>query len=552
MKNLIIASLMVASAASYGAMAANYCSSGVIETNVIIDSVNPGGSDMVNGCAIAPMCALTYQTVSSYPSRVGTATMRIAGSTFGHDARLLIVGKPVGTTGVENDTAVNIIINRNTFLENSMLYIRGVFSPDTVISVTGNNFKFGYPLVHLFPDPPGRTEDLASAIYVHDLALLANGALRIDGNTIVGDHNNTFGFVAINAINFGGVVQLNGAKAEVDITNNDIDITCNATSSFGMAVGGSRVLQMNAADTRFSIDGNRVKSIGSSSVFRLPDTLVTGGGMASISNNVVFANTVGMAPLAGDYRPVIRVGALNVGNKPMNTWVSNNTIDVTGPLAAIGVDGDLTCGEDCALYIVKNKVRATGGNPAVQLNGRADLSRTGALWVSANELSRTDADSSASAVRFAKSLNLNDAATVSIDSNVFNARAPALMVELATAAQTDFVRDADARLYVCSNQFGGEAVDTVAKVKASTSAEVGNAAVVEDCIATTALTAATTTLPTTEETSTVSNGTESSTSSSSPSTTVVDGNVTTTSTTTTATGLVMSEPVYSVGLCFLL
>lgn len=519
MKLLLVKSLLAASIMAYGASAINFCSSGQIQTNTRVDPATPGSTDYIQDCNIAERVEVTYTNYGAPKSRTSAMELRVINSVFGADARMVLLGKDYDASQV-NATACNFIIQRNTFGAGAMLYVRGSFAPDSTITISGNSFNFGYPLVTLFPTPPGPTETFASAVYLHDVYLLDNVAIAINDNVIKG--NSTNGFVAVNAINFGGDVYFYGPSASVTVNNNDIDIVCNATSSFGTAIGGEKNLYIYAKDAKFAVENNRITSIGSSSVLNHPGivTVNPGSGSTSFSNNVITANTVGMASVGTDatYRPFIRTGILNIQNLPVNVWIANNTADVTGSLASIGFADDITCGTGCALYVKDNKISATGADPRLHFLGGIDLSGNGALWITGNTLTRVSVSPTTSPLYFGKSLRLNGQSGMAVTGNVFNAQSPTLMAELSATAQSGFIRQSGAALFMCGNSFGGNELATLDDVKAVVSTQLGNGATVDGCP-----TATTTTAP---PTTTVVVGTDSS--SVADTTDDVSGNATST------------------------
>lgn len=494
MKLLVVKSLLVASVMAYGATALNFCSSGSLQTNTEVQPATPGSTDHITECNIASNVAVTYSNVGAPRVRAAPMVMRVVGSTFGSDARMIILGNSNYDPALENATACTFIVERNTFGEGAMVYVRGVFSPDTTISIAANSFNFGYPLTTLFPDPPGATETFASAIYLHDLYVMENVAVAINNNFIKG--NSTNGHVAVNAINFGGNLYYYGARASVEVNNNEIDIVCNATSSFGTAIGGEKTIYIYAADAKFSANNNRITSIGSSSVLQHPSivTVAPGSGSTSFSNNVISANTVGMASVGTDatYRPFIRSGTLNIQNRPVNVWVTNNTVDVTGALASIGFGDDITCGNGCAVYLKDNQISATGADPRFHFLGGVELSGNGQLWITGNTLSRSS-PATASPVYFGKSLRITEESAVAVTGNTFSATSPILMAELSVTAQNAFTRQSTASLFLCGNSFGGAELATIDDVKTATSTALGNAATVDNCPTVTTTIPATTT-----------------------------------------------------------
>jgi hypothetical protein len=497
MKLLTIKSLLLASAMACSATAINFCSSGSVQTNIFVENATPGNSDFIDGCQVGTNVAIEFNIRGAPNVRTAPAmTMRASNSQFGVDTRMVILGHETYQESLVNKTACNFVIENNRFGAGGMVYVRGAFSPSTTITINRNTFDFGIPLTTLFPSPPGATENFASAIYLHDIQVMADVAIRINSNTIKG--NSTNGFVAVNAINFGGDVHYNGDRASIEVNNNNIDIVCNATSSFGTAIGGSASMYFFSAASKFSIENNRINSTGSSSVLLHPAiiSLATGSGSTSISNNVIKANTAGMAPVGTDatYRPVIRAGVFNIQNSAINVWVANNTIDVTGSLASIGFGEDITgCSTGCALYLKDNQITATGADPRFHFLGGVELSGSGALWITGNTVARSLALPTASPIYFGKNLRINDQSAVAVTGNTFNAQAPILMAELSATAQNAFTRQDSASLFLCGNTFGGQELNTLAAVRAATSTLLGEAATVDNCPTVTTTLAPTTT-----------------------------------------------------------
>lgn len=503
------AAALVAIASAPSAAALNYCSSGTIGVNTGISGQTPGNTEYISNCQISDLVAVTFSSEDAPSVRdYGPITMRASNSNFGEFTRLLLLGKEAYDAEVTDDCASNFVVEGNTFKWGAMVYIRGVLAPGSSITISNNRFSFGYPLVDLFPSPPGSTDSFASAIYLHEVWLLDDAAIRITGNDIRGNSSTTKGFTALNAVYFGENVYYYGPNAAVEVSNNDIDLPCNRTSAFGTAVGGTKGLYMYAAAASFAIDGNRVNAIGSSSVFQHPAVVSTASGTTSISNNVVTANTVGMAAVDTTlgYRPVIRIGNLNIADRQVNTWIANNTLAVTGPLASIGFDEGLTCGTGCAVYVIDNAVTATGGDPRLFFAQAVEMRSSGAMWIEGNSLTRTDALPASSPIYFAAATRLLGTSTTSINGNVFSAKSPVLLAELSAAAQAGFTHDAAASLFMCSNTFGGSVVDTAAGVKAATSTQLGDIVSTSGCPATTTTT--TTGLPTTTAASEATSTTE--------------------------------------------
>lgn len=496
MKSLLISCLLAS--ASFVAFAAdastatapipkNWCPAGTLDKITLIKPDTVGSVDILDQCKIKNGISLTIDGTAVATAEGGEAsTVSFNGGTVG--ARSIVIVKGASDHEVAKAMVpLNINIQNNVFEQDAHLYVSGSFSPNSVISISGNQFRFGRPLDHRFPG--GFLNHTAIGIAIGEVYLWENTQLRIINNDLRAKDSK--GRFMLQAISIREGLYWYGQNSSLEIAHNKINVECapnlfnNTLCAYG--VRGDTTMHMYVKDSKFLVDHNEFNITGGL-MFKMPNFLAHMASArisASYNKGWSYSEKNPATCTVRRYAPFTEFGILNLGAQTYLN-VDYNTFFCKGKSGILGFPTDFTATDHVFASVQGNQITTRGCSPSIYFMNTFALTQKSILWITGNVNSRADtATSGLASIYFAGEFSIQHDAEFTINNNTFgNAgtiKHKTKMVGLAPSAINSWKVEEQASIHMCNNIYNGTLLVDEDELKPHIALKMQEVVIVDEC-----------------------------------------------------------------------